>query len=521
MPPTRAPRRLLAALALVALVAAGCGDDDDAAAPTTTAAAGTTTSAADDGGDGDGGSDGSGDDADDGLVLEIEWSDSAFAQEGRLEVPLDHDDPSGDTIELALLRVPADDPDNRIGSLLVNPGGPGASGIELAAAAPFFFGDDVLARFDIIGWDPRGVGASTAVTCGDGAFFDEFTAADPVPDTPEEEAEVEALADQFVANCVAESAELLPHVSTVDSARDMDLIRRALGEEQISYLGFSYGTLLGATYADLYPERVRAFVLDGAYSRSLTSAELTEEQAIGFEGTLNAFLASCESSGCSYAAGDDPGAVLDELVAEIDNRPLPTDDPDRPLTIGLAITGMVLTLYDDSSWGMLDAALAEARFSKEGSQLLRLSDLYNDRAPDGTYDNSTAAFVAIGCADSAPLSPAELDAIAQRLEETAPRFGPFFTSGDSCADWPIEPVDDTRPFRAAGAAPILVIATTGDPATPYDWGVRLADELESGVLLTNVGDIHTAYGSSGPCVDDIVDAYLVDLVVPADGIRCE
>lgn len=519
MPATIRRSRLLLALVAVVVLAAACSDDDadGSAAPEPSP---TTATPADDPGGDPSTTTTTAPDAEPTSV--IEWTDGGGgAEEGRLEVPLDHDDPAAGTIELALLRIPAGDPANRIGSLLVNPGGPGASGIDLAAAAPFFIGDDVLDRFDVIGWDPRGVGASTAVSCGDGEFLDRFAAADPVPDTPEEEAEVDALADEFVANCVAESGELLAHVSTVDSARDMDLIRRALGEDRISYLGFSYGTLLGATYADLFPERVRAFVLDGAYSRSLSSVELTEEQAIGFESTLNAFLDRCRAEGCSFAPDGDPGAALDEILASIDARALPTSDPERPLTIGLAVTGLVFTLYSDDSWGMLDAGLAQARFEKRGDDLLRFADLYNDRLPNGEWGNSTAAFVAIGCADSAPIPPDELEAIGQRLEDTAPRFGDFFTSGDSCTDWPIEPVDDTRPFRAAGAAPILVIATTGDPATPYEWGVRLAEELESGVLLTNVGDTHTAYAEGKPCVDAAVDAYLIDLEVPSAGTRCE
>jgi pimeloyl-ACP methyl ester carboxylesterase len=515
-PPRRSP--LLAALVALAVVAGACSDgDDDLAVPATAPA---PSASATDGGDaGDGVPSTTA--IDPGPPPTIEWSGSSGAEEGRLEVPLDHDDPDAGTIELALLRIPAGDPANRIGSLLVNPGGPGASGIELAAAAPFFFGDEVLDRFDVIGWDPRGVGDSTAVSCGDGEFLDRFAAADPVPDSPAEEAEVDALAEQFVANCVAESGELLAHVSTVDAAHDMELIRRALGEERISYLGFSYGTLLGATYADLHPDRVRAFVLDGAYSRSLSSSELTEQQAIGFEGTLDAFLDRCRAEGCAFAPDADPGAVLDQVLAAIDARPLPTSDPERDLTIGLAITGLVFTLYSDDSWPMLDAGLAQARFDKRGDELLRFADLYNERRPNGEWGSSTAAFVAIGCADSAPIPPEELEAIGARLEDAAPRFGDFFTSGDSCADWPVEPVDDTSPFRAAGAPPILVIATTGDPATPYEWGVGLAEELESGVLLTNVGDTHTAYAEGKPCVDEVVDAYLVDLEVPAARTRCE
>ena len=459
----------------------------------------------------------------DGDVPVIEWDepDGAGFATGRMAVPVDHDDPDGATIELGLVRYAAGDPDRRIGSLLLNPGGPGGSGIELAYFAPFILGDAVLDRFDVIGFDPRGVGESTPVTCGDDAFLKEYLAADPIPDDAAEEAAVAELQAQFVAGCDRLSGDLLPHIGTEDVARDMDLIRAAVGDETLTYLGYSYGTLLGATYAELFPDRVRALVLDGAYTRSLTTAELTEGQAAGFEGVFDAFVAWCANRGCGFAREGDPATAFDRLMAQIDRTPLPTRLGDRELTVGLAWTGVIAALYTDTAWPQLDAALAAASLDGDGTGLLRLADLYNDRAPDGTYANSTFAFVAIGCADRTPVSPAEQAALEARLPEVAPRFAPLFLAGeDPCDGWPTPPTATLDPFRAAGAPPILVIATTGDPATPYAWGQRLAEELESGVLVTYQGDVHTVYGSGVGCVDDLVDAYLIDLEVPDEGVVC-
>ncbi|QGG96125.1 alpha/beta hydrolase [Actinomarinicola tropica] len=512
-------RRLSSLLLALLLVASACGTADperrDLADLVDGQGTSTTTAADDDTDD----AEGPPEDVGGGT---IEWRDAGRGwQSGTLEVPLDHDDPDGETIELALVRRPADDPDARIGPLLMNPGGPGASGNELALIATYLFPTEVLDRFDIVGFDPRGVAESSPVVCGDDEFLDEYTAFDPVPDSPEEREEAEALIEEFAEGCERESGDLLAHIHTEAVARDMDLIREALGEEQINYLGFSYGTFLGATYIELFPERVRAAVLDGAYSRSLTPEEMAVGQATGFERSIDAFLAWCEPERCDLAADGAPGERLLAILDAIDERPLPTDDG-RELTVGLAWTAVIMAMYSPALWPSLDAALVEADDAEDGSALLGLADQYNDRGLDGEYSNSTFAFVAYNCMDDPPLDGAEEEALSEAVLEVAPRIGPLFVELPSpCAHWPVEREDaPTGPFSAPDAPPLLVVATTGDPATPYTWGVQLADELETSVLVTVEGDSHTAYGSGNSCVNELVDSYLIDLEVPDEPPTC-
>lgn len=507
-------RRALALLLVLSLVAVACSDDSDEDSGGGLGRLLDSAASEDPGSDDEPTDDAP---ADSGA---IDWQDDGDGwQQGYLEVPLDHDDPEGPTIDIAVVRRPADDPDERVGPLLINPGGPGAAGIEYAYYGELLFDDEILERFDIVGFDPRGVGASTQVTCGDDEFFDEFTAADPVPDSPEERAEVQVLVEEFAANCDAESGDLLPYLDTVSTAKDMDLIRQALGDDQITYLGFSYGTFLGATYLELFGEHTRAAVLDGAYSRSLTPLEMTQGQAIGFERTLDAFLASCRAEGCTYAGGDDPEVALFSILESIDARPIPVDD--RELTVGLAWTGVIQALYSELAWPSLDEALSEARFDGDGTGLISLADDYNDRSSDGSYDNSNAAFVTISCSDGESTEGLSDEDAAAQVLAAAPRIGPVFTAMPGpCDYWPFEPDPPTGPWSAPDAPPVLVIATTGDPATPYEWGVRAADELETATLLTVEGDSHTAYWGGNGCVDDAVDSYLLDLTVPAEGARC-
>lgn len=517
----RPTTRSVAALLVLALLAAACGGDDAGDGgglaallddmPTSSTNEPDPDSS---GGDGDGDAEGT-----------IEWSDPSDDgwEQGTVEVPLDHDDPDGETIEIAVVRHRATDEDARIGPLLLNPGGPGASGIDLALQTRFIFPTEFFERFDIIGFDPRGVGRSTAVTCGDAEFLDEYTAVDPVPDSPEEEAAADALVREFADNCGEESGDLLPHLSTVSAARDMDRIREGLGVEQITYIGFSYGTNLGATYIELHPDRVRAAVLDGAYSRSLSPVEMAVGQATGFEQSIDAFLEWCATTSCELGATGDAGTTLMRVLDAVDREPLPTNDGDgRELTVGLAWTGVIMAMYSPGLWPVLDAALVAAR-GGDGSQLLFLADQYNSRDLDGEYDNSTFAFTSISCADAGPLGPGEEEQLAEELLAAAPRIGPVFLGLPSpCEYWPVNVGGDapTGPFSAPDAPPVLVVATTGDPATPYEWGLGLADELETAVLVSVEGDSHTAYGSGNSCVDDVVDAYLLELDVPDGQVDC-
>ena len=513
---SRRPRPAVVAIAVtLALLAAACSDDDQSGSGFFSGIGeGTTTTT-----DGESPSD---DPDPDPTDSGIDWVREGSIDRGTLDVPLDYDAPDGEQIDIAVSRRPAGTPDERLGVLLVNPGGPGSSGIEFASMAGLIFPREVLDHFDLIGFDPRGVGDSTDVRCGDGELMDRFTAADPVPPTPEVAAEVEAVIREFADACEADSGDLLPHINTEASARDMDRIREALGEEQITYIGFSYGTLLGATYAELFPERIRAFVLDGGYSRSLSAGALSEGQAVGFERSIDAFASWCTPEVCDLASGGEPGAEIVALLESIRSQPLATTDDDgRQLTVGLAWTGVIVAMYSPGFWPQLDRALVRARDQGDGSSLLALADLYNERGRDGEFGSIQYAFTAYNCMDRVPSTPAEDAAIAERLLDVAPRIGPVFVSTPSpCEFWPVEPRGTVEPFSSPDAPPMIVIATTGDPATPYEWGVLLADELETATLLTVEGDAHTAFGSGINCVDETVVAYLVDLEMPAEGARC-
>lgn len=496
-------RRLVALVVALALAGAACSAGDGGASPLHGASPRDTT---------DGGA-------------TIDWSapDAGGFESATLAVPLDHDDPDGPQIPLALVRRPAEDPSARIGSLLVNPGGPGASGIEWARQASLVFSGEVLERFDIVGWDPRGVGESAAVACLDGPRLDALNALDPLPDSPEEAEALDAATTELVEACEANTPDgLLEHVSTVESARDMDRVRAAVGDDALTYVGWSYGTELGTAYAELFPDRVRALVLDGAVPPDLSEAEVAVAQGAGFEQALNDFLAWCEGSElCRFPGPRDPGEALDQILAGIDAEPLAPVSPadGRPVTIGYALTAIAAALYAEEAWPALAQALAQAERG-EGRTLMLLADTYNGREPDGTYSNLFAAYYAVQCLDRAPMSEAERARVAERLEVLAPRMGALALGSDVCEEWPVEARPARGPVAAEGAPPILVITTTGDPATPYQWGLQLAEQLTSGVLVVNDGAGHTAYGQGDPCIDAIVERYLIDLEVPEYGTAC-
>lgn len=453
---------------------------------------------------------------------ELGWQACGDLECATLVVPMDYADPDGETIELAVSRSRATG--DRIGSLLINPGGPGSSGVEaLSSIALPRFGAEVVERYDVVGFDPRGVASSTPVTCVDGPAMDTITATDFDFSTDQGIAAAEAAYGEFGAQCLANTGPVLEHVDTVSAARDMDVLRAVLGDETLSYVGYSYGTQLGATYAALFPEQVGRLVLDGALDPTLSAQELSEGQAGGFENALRAYVADCQAGAdCPLTGSVDDGLAQVKAVLDRARRsPLPTGT-DRPLTGALAFSGIALPLYDESSWSYLTMGLGAA-LAGDGSVLLQLADLYYDRNADGTYaTNSTQAFWAIGCADDrGTTDPAEMRAQAAAIEQVAPTVGYFFGYGGAiCAQWPVPEAGGLDDYSAAGAAPIVVIGTTNDPATPYQWAESLAETLDSGTLLTYEGEGHTAYGRSNDCIAGAVDAYLLEGTVPADGTRC-
>lgn len=440
---------------------------------------------------------------------------------GTLTVPIDYADPQGETFELALLRVPSTGA--RVGSLVVNPGGPGAPGTTYAAAASRVFRGPLLQSFDIVGFDPRGAGRSAPVDCLSDSELDAYLAGDPTPDTPAEEEDYRETVLALGASCKAGSGPVLGHVTTIEAARDMDVLRSALGEETLTYLGASYGTKLGATYAELFPERVGRFVLDGAVDVSLDSTTLAIDQAAGFETALRAYVQNCLDSTDNCFLGDsvDEGlGTITGLLASIDEEPLPAGD--RELTVGNAFYGIVTPLYYRDYWFLLSTALASALEGK-GSALMELSDLYASRTRDGSYaDNSMEANYAINCLDDTDaVSFAKVPSLIPAFEEASPTFGLIFAwAMTSCQGFELEPSEKPLDIRGEGAAPILVLGTTRDPATPMKWAEALAAQLESGVLVERDGDGHTAYNQGNACIDTIVEDYLIDEVVPDDPTRC-
>ncbi|GAA4701992.1 alpha/beta hydrolase [Nocardioides conyzicola] len=442
-----------------------------------------------------------------------------------LEVPLDYAKPAGETIELAVLKVPAADPRGRLGSLVVDPGGPGAPATDYAdgAASPgAVFRAPVLDAYDIVGMDPRGTGASTPVDCLSDDDLDAYVAQDPDPDTPAEVKTYTGFVDEIGRGCADRSGALAAHVTTTEAARDMDVLRAALGESRLTYYGASYGTKLGATYADLFPDRVGRLVLDGAVDLALSSRALSLQQAAGFETALRAYVQDCVDEG-DCVLGDSLDAGLDrirQLLDDVDAQPLPTDG-DRELDVGNAFYGVVLPLYRRDSWPALTQGLTQA-IGGDGSLLLRFSDLYSSRGTNGYTDNSSEAFYAISCLDDPWSIPAsKVPANLADFEKASPTFGSVFAWGlTGCGGMQVRSTEPARHVTAAGAAPIVVIGTTRDPATPYAWAQSLARQLDSGVLVSRDGDGHTGYTEGNDCVDDAVDDYFLAGVVPEDGLSC-
>jgi pimeloyl-ACP methyl ester carboxylesterase len=440
----------------------------------------------------------------------------------RIEVPLDYSRPRGKAIKLAVIKRPAEDTEQRIGSLLVNPGGPGGSGVRYVENAKSVLGQPLLDHFDIVGFDPRGVGESTPIDCLPDDQLDTLIAADPDPDTA---AEIQASVDllrQFTAGCERRSGDVLAHVSTVEAARDIDILRVLVGEEKVDYLGASYGTYLGATYAELFPQRVGRMVLDGAVDPSLPPAKMTLVQAAGFQTALRAYVADCvEKTSCPLGTDVDAGlARISAFFDELDAQPIPGDG-ERQLTEAYAVIGVWLPLYVKSYWPILTDAL-NAAFDGDGAQLLQLADYYTSRGAEGFTDNSNEVIYAVSCLDhpdQASISTVERS--VPRLERASPVFGRVFAWGAlACSMWPVQATEPAPKIDAAGADPMLVIGTTRDPATPYRWAVALADQLESGVLLSRDGDGHTAYQMGNGCIDETVESYLIDGTVPPDGKEC-
>ena len=446
----------------------------------------------------------------------------------KVKVPLDYDNPGGETIEIAVKKRAATG--DSVGSLFINPGGPGGSGIELVDSVGTYFSKNLTGSYDVVGFDPRGVGSSTAIDCLSDSDLDAERAGENDPATPSATATIER-AQKMNTACESKTGTpgLLDHIDTISAARDLDVLRAVEGQQALTYLGFSYGTYLGATYAELFPANTGRLVLDGAVDPSLSAEDMTLGQAKAFEVALRAYVQECQSSklSCPLSGDVDSGvSQIREFLESTKTAPIPTSDPQRPLTYDLALTGVLGAMYQTSLWSSLTAALTQAMDtsgSRDGSALMVITDAFASRQSDGSYSgNSTEALMPVNCLDF-PVQgdDASWEQNATAVKDASPTFSAQLLYPDAyCQGWGHESSRKREKITASGAAPILVVGTTGDPATPYAWSEALAEQLETGQLLTWKGNGHTAYGRSNDCVKNAVDTYLLNGTMPDKGLTC-
>jgi pimeloyl-ACP methyl ester carboxylesterase len=460
---------------------------------------------------------------------QVDWqpcSDNARHECATIEVPVDYARPSGDRFSIALRKVSALDRDKKVGTLIINPGGPGASGLEYAQYASFVFSKKLRTSYDIVGFDPRGIGESDAVSCLSDSDMDLLFSDDPTPDTERERVKLLSDANAITARCAANGGERARHMSTTEVARDMDVMRALAGDQKLNYFGVSYGTFLGAIYADLFPEKVGRFVLDSAMSPNQTDLQEMDYDIQGFESSIDAFVEWCVAR-ADCALGRDKDAAGDrivDLLDEVENHGLTTSKPGLQ-TIGEGWVGFAIfmCLYSDTSWPTLNKGLAQAMAGK-GDILLAHAMSVVSRSSSGDYDDGSYlhAMIPVRCADWPRMKASKSVTAAQ---ERARREHPLWArlTGelyDNCATWPTAGRTPKGSTLAVGASPILVIGNLRDPATPIGGTKQLAKDLSSGILVTSDHDGHGTYYAGNSCVDSVVDDYLIQGTVPQDGKAC-
>jgi pimeloyl-ACP methyl ester carboxylesterase len=438
----------------------------------------------------------------------------------KVTVPVDWAVPGGATLGLNVLRRKA--AGSRIGSLLINPGGPGVAGADWLRQASSLFGSALRDSFDLVGWDPRGTGDSDGIRCLSDSQLDTYFATDATPETPTERAADEAENQLLAQGCKVHAGALFGHVDTLSTVKDMDVLRAVVGDRTLSYFGASYGTYLGAWYAQTFPWRVGRLVLDGAVDPSLDSKGYIAGQAMGFDRAVSAYLTDClHQDGCPWrGTPQDARSQLGALLDSAHDHPLRTSSG-RELTQSLMATGIAWGMYTVSLWKSLSQALTKA-LQGDGTALLQMADDYNERSATGKYGGTMQAYSPIFCLDHPETRT--LDQIASDAADLGRRYPPLGSfigwGAIGCLNWPAAPLLKPERLTAPGAAPILVVGTTGDPATPYEWAQSLASQLSSGRLLTRVGSGHTAYLAESSCIASDVEAYLVSGTLPAVGTVC-
>jgi pimeloyl-ACP methyl ester carboxylesterase len=449
-------------------------------------------------------------------VEPIAWSACDRSYEcGEVSVPLDYAEPDGTKITIAVVRASKAADGEKIGSLFLNPGGPGASGVDFAESIPL--PNELTRRFDIIGFDPRGVGRSSPIDCHSHlqAIYD----ANPVLDDAATKAHYLEVSKAFVDECESKAGTVLPHLGTRNVARDLDRLREAVGDDELNYLGFSYGTSIGQQYAKAFPTKVRTMVLDGVVDPSMTGLEAAEFQAKGFESALDTFIADCDKTKCVTGG---TAAVIDRVQAASKKTPIPAPGTDRPATRGVVDLAIADALYSEYRWPDLGDALQQAD-QGNGTGLVELADEYLSRKADGSYDNGFEIYFGVSCIDSAwPKDPEKIFAAAKETAKVAPRMGEALVNDYvRCALWPVDPDPlEPVPTDVKGLAPIVLISTTGDPATPYQNGVDVAHAIPGAKLITYRGEGHTVFANGVACVDDAVTSYLVEAKAPSADLTC-
>lgn len=450
---------------------------------------------------------------------QLEWSECNSGFECSVfSVPIDYLNPGNGAMQISVIRKLASG--TALGSLVLNPGGPGGSGIEYTTYVEFVVSETLRENFDIVGFDPRGVGQSTPVECLSDQQTEEYIALDGSPDDQTEIDQAQAMSELFGQACAKNSPDTYKFLDTVSATKDIDILRALLGDEKLNWLGKSYGTFLGATYADLFPERVGRMLLDGAIDPTLTNEQLSYGQALGFELALTRFVDHCATqSDCPLDASGAAGvSEVSDLLNKLDANPVSLDDG-RLFTQAMGTLGVVGSLYDKQyGWPDLRTNLGLA-FDGDFSGLAASVDFYTGRQSDGSFkDNSNDAIAAVNCLDRPDRATTEQTiALANEWKQTAPNFGEYLAwSNISCSYWQAEATGVPKEIVAPGTPTILVVGTVNDPATPYAWSQALASQLSKGVLLTLDGDGHTAYYQGSNCIDEVVDNFYLTGEAEAD-----
>jgi len=452
------------------------------------------------------------------------WQACGSLECADLRVPRDYADPAAGEITIALSRARSK-ATSPLGSIVVNPGGPGGSGVQFTEYAATGIMPSVASRYDVVGFDPRGVGRSAPVTCMTGKQTTAWLLTDPTPDTTAEQDALMRRAAAISTGCLAMSGDLARQVSTDATVRDMDVLRAALGSERLDYLGFSYGTYLGAKYAEQFPDRVGRFVLDGAVDPSLDGMQVSQGQSTGFQRAFTRFAADCARQDGCPGGGTTAGVIrwVNNLLARLDRSPMPTGRR-TPLNQAQALTAIFFSLYSPETWPSLRAGLREAS-QGNGETLQYLADAASDKiGPDRYASNQNSAFYAISCWDF-PAAPAADDlfaaAAAWSAKAAVPELAKAMSWGNApCSTWFGHSPNPPAPVSSTTTAPILVVGTRYDPATPYSWAVSLHQQLPTSTLLTYEGDGHTAYGSGSSCIDRAIDAVFLSGTMPPAGKTC-